>query len=146
MNSLSATLGILTHLQGRIISEAFVHPHPTDPTGFLIEHDARESEAPPLAAMLKRFVLRSKVKVAPVGDEWDVWASWGSPTPHAERLWKWSRSGCIEPVYAESVSPWDAGRSVTLIDRRGPGLGKRMLVRKNDTRVFAKSIELQTTS
>jgi hypothetical protein len=90
--------------------------------------------------MLKRFVLRSKVKVTPVSDEWDVWASWGSRETPIDRQWKWSSSGCVEPIYAPDSSPWSAGRELALSDRRAPGLGIRMLVRKGDRRTWALTV------
>ncbi|KAH7100661.1 Aminomethyltransferase folate-binding domain-containing protein [Auriculariales sp. MPI-PUGE-AT-0066] len=127
------TTFIHAQARGRVIAEAFVHPHPTDPTGFLIEHDTRESEAPTLAALLKRYVLRSKVKVTPVADEWDVWAAWNDAPVPISRRWRWARSGCIEPVFS-NASPWTSTQPSRLLDIRGGGLGTRILVRKNDTR------------
>lgn len=49
----------------------------TGPT-YLIEYDPTPSEAPTLMSLLKRYVLRSKVRIQDVSEEWDVWAAWGS--------------------------------------------------------------------
>lgn len=89
--------------------------------------------------MLKRFVLRSKVKIADVTDQYDVWASWGSDTEKGwdiERHWNFAKSGVIEPLWDSTPeSPWGTD-PLKLRDRRGVGLGHRMLVRKGDKRLI----------
>ncbi|KAK7682557.1 hypothetical protein QCA50_014357 [Cerrena zonata] len=125
------------HAQGRVLYDVFVYANPTADgrRGHLIEFDSRASDAPPLLPMLKRFVLRSKVKISDVSDQYDVWASWGSDpenTWETERQWAFARSGVIEPQWdTVSESPWGA-EPFRLRDRRGVGLGHRMLVRKGD--------------
>ena len=83
--------------------------------------------------MLKRFVLRSKVRIRDVTEEWDVWAAWGSPQTE-QRSWNWAESGAVEPVWHDA-DPWPWGTEHGVIrDRRAPGMGHRLLVRKGDKR------------
>ena len=106
--------------------------------GYLLEYDARTSEAPPLLAYIKRHVLRSKVKIRSVTDEFDVWSVWGSEADRnweTKRHWLWARSGAVEPVWTGSRNwPWGS-QSHVIHDRRAVGMGRRLLVRKGDTRV-----------
>lgn len=87
--------------------------------------------------MLKRYVLRSKVKLRDVSDEYDVWAAWGSDKEKAwetERRWDRSRSDVVEPVWdSEKEWPWGMEQGA-LRDRRAVGMGHRLLVRKGDRR------------
>jgi folate-binding Fe-S cluster repair protein YgfZ len=95
--------------------------------------------------LFKRYVLRSKVRIRDVSEEWDVWATWGSEGVKETREWNWARSGAVEPVWRTSEWPWGTENGI-ILDRRAPGMGKRMLVRKGDTRepVFGVSyIELK---
>ena len=104
----------------------------------MIEFDAHAPDAPPLLPMLKRFRLRSKVKIVDVSDQYDVWASWGSEQSRSwetERQWGFARSGVAEPQWDPSESPWGS-EPFKLQDRRGAGLGHRMLVRKGDRRLY----------
>ena len=55
----------------------WAHTTPAGRQGYLLEYDAQPSEAPPMLPMLKRHVLRSKVKLQDVSEEYDVWAAWG---------------------------------------------------------------------
>jgi transferase CAF17, mitochondrial len=100
----------------------------------LIEYDSRLSEAaPPLLPTLKRYVLRSKVKVRDVSSEYDVWAAWGSEEAETERKWHWARSGSVEPVWDGMEWPWGVEDHVNR-DRRAVGMGTRRLIRKGDRR------------
>jgi len=125
------------HAQGRVLYDAFFYAHPSSKgtPGYLIEYDARTSEAPPLLPMLKRYVLRSKVKLRDVSDEYDVWAAWGSEKEKSwetERRWDRSRSDVVEPVWdSEKEWPWGMEQGA-LRDRRAVGMGHRLLVRKGD--------------
>ena len=89
--------------------------------------------------MLKRYILRSKVKVRDVTEEYDVWAAWGSDAEKSwetERQWNGARSGVVEPVWNNgegSHCPWGRESGV-LHDRRAVGMGRRLLVRKGDRR------------
>ncbi len=60
--------------QGRVLHDAIVYTKKDakGQDGYIIEFDSRESEAPPLLQALKRFVLRSKVKIQDVSSEYDV--------------------------------------------------------------------------
>ncbi|KAJ7700021.1 Aminomethyltransferase folate-binding domain-containing protein [Mycena rosella] len=135
------------HAQGRVLYDVFVYTR-TDPkgqVGYHIDYDSRPSEAPPLLDLLKRYILRSKVKVRDASDEYDVWGVWGTPAEEeeAERHWKWSEtSGIAEPIWNTADEwPWGAQDEV-LHDRRAPGMGKRLLVRKGDLPAEASSYDL----
>lgn len=108
--------------------------------GYLLEYDSRASsfpDVPPLLSYLKRHILRSKVKVREATGEYDVWASWGSDKDNefeTPRRWIWERSGAVEPDWkSETLWPWGTTKG-EIYDRRGIGLGRRLLVRKGDRR------------
>ena len=130
-------------IKGRILHDAFVYNHPTS-NGYILEYDSRppiaevdpEAEGnsilvPPLIKYLKQFVLRTKVKVRDVSDEYDVWASWGSEREacwETPRKWRWAeRSNIPEQLWEEGDTPW-GNESLVLRDRRGVGMGQRRLV------------------
>jgi folate-binding Fe-S cluster repair protein YgfZ len=128
-----------------VLYDVFIYTH-TTPDGkpaYLIDYDSRASTdtaAPPLLPMLKRYVLRSKVKLRDVSDEYHVWAAWGSMLGSetkmeiSERKWSWARSGAIEPDWSgENEWPW-ALEERRVRDRRAVGMGRRMLVRKGEKR------------
>ncbi|KAI0824603.1 Aminomethyltransferase folate-binding domain-containing protein [Trametes gibbosa] len=125
------------HAQGRVLHDVFIYAHtnPAGRSGYLVEYDARPSEAPPVLPTLKRYVLRSKVKLRDVSDEYDVWATWGSEAERSwetERQWDFAQSGVIEPVWAQTGEwPWGSAPGL-LRDRRAVGMGARLLVRKGD--------------
>jgi hypothetical protein len=110
-------------------------PGPT----YLIEYDPTPSEAPTLISLLKRYVLRSKVRIRDVSDEWNIWAAWGSEGAAEAREWNWARSGAVEPVWRTSEWPWGMENG-TILDRRAPGMGKRMIIRKGETRELVFSL------
>jgi transferase CAF17, mitochondrial len=119
-------------MQGRVLYDVFLYTQPSG--GFLIEYDSRQSvDSPPLLQILKRYVLRSKVKLRDVSSEYDVWAVWGSEETEPARTWNWSRSGCVEPSWGGQEWPWGVEHGV-IRDRRGVGMGKRLLVLKGDIR------------
>lgn len=107
--------------------------------GYVIEYDGRPSEAPSLLQTLKRYILRSKVKVEDVSAQYDVWASWGSERSSSSQQWTHTRSGIIEPVWSTELteSPWSDGviDSLRLRDRRAPGMGSRLITGKGDKRM-----------
>ncbi|KAI0081013.1 Aminomethyltransferase folate-binding domain-containing protein [Panus rudis PR-1116 ss-1] len=126
------------HAQGRVLYDVFVYANPVNGRpGHLIEFDAlsTNTEAPPLLPMLKKYILRSKVRVQDVTDQWDVWAAWGSEKERqweTERQWTVARSGAVEPVWNKDGEwPW-GNEPFHLRDRRGVGLGHRLLVRKGE--------------
>ncbi|KAI0771921.1 Aminomethyltransferase folate-binding domain-containing protein [Trametes elegans] len=125
------------HAQGRVLYDAFIYAHttPTGRPGYLVEYDARPSRAPEMIPMLRRYVLRSKVKLRDVTDEYDVWAAWGTEKEAAwetERQWAFTLSGVIEPVWEpEGEWPWGSEPRVVR-DRRAVGMGHRLLVPKGD--------------
>ncbi|CAK5275570.1 unnamed protein product [Mycena citricolor] len=135
------------HPQGRITHDVFIYTHTgaDGKQGYLIDFDNRESEAPPLLPTLRRHVLRSRVKLRDVSEEYDVWGAWGSETDsvHAERQWRWSeQSGVAEPQWSTSEAwPWGT-KDGEVTDARAPGMGRRLLVRKGDTPAEQSSHEL----
>jgi hypothetical protein len=95
--------------------------------------------------MLKRYVLRSKVKIADVSDGYDVWAAWSDErdnTWDTPRSWSWAQSGVVEPTWDPSKGwPWGE-KNMILNDRRAVGIGRRMLVNKGDLRESRQSLIL----
>lgn len=78
-------------------------------------------------------MLRTKVKVRDVSNEYDVWASWGSELEaswETPRDWRWAeRSNIPEQLWKEGDTPW-GNEPLLLRDRRGVGMGQRRLVSK----------------
>ncbi|KIJ56546.1 hypothetical protein M422DRAFT_773340 [Sphaerobolus stellatus SS14] len=134
------------HAQGRVLADAFVYRTPTSEDkddGYIIEYDARPSKAPPLVSILKRYVLRSKVKIRDVSDEWDVWAAWGISDKPDDRKWRWSRSGAVEPVWETKEWPWGGVQNhFSILDRRAYGMGHRRVVRQGDPSPDASECEV----
>jgi transferase CAF17, mitochondrial len=130
--------------KGRILHDVFVYARP-DYQGYLIEHDSRSlSESiPPLLSALRQFVLRAKVKLRDVSEDYDVWAAWGSEhETHWETERRWSRadrSNIVEPLWhassSTSTSPWGV-QDLVLRDRRAVGMGHRLLIRRGERREF----------
>ena len=124
-------------MQGKVMYDVFLY---SSKTGYLLEFDSRPSEAPPLLSYLKRHVLRSKVKIHDVTDEYDIWASWGSPKDKSwetTRKWEWATSGSggVEPSWNHCKEwPWGTDENI-IYDRRAVGMGRRLLVRKGETRM-----------
>ncbi|KAF8742250.1 Aminomethyltransferase folate-binding protein, partial [Rhizoctonia solani] len=126
--------------QGRVLYDAFIYPYSSDGRpGYLIDYDNRSSEATPILSLLKRHVLRSKVRVRDVSDEWKVWSVWNNASQESSfpttREWRAGRSGAMEPLYAENEYRLDAEYSQNIIgtrDLRAPGMGDRLLVRAGD--------------
>ncbi|RDB22593.1 putative transferase CAF17, mitochondrial [Hypsizygus marmoreus] len=122
------------HAQGRVLYDVFLYTT-TDSTGkssYLLEYDPRPSEAPPLLSLLKRYVLRSKVKIRDVSEQYDIWAAWGNSVNEPPRHWKWAQSGVAEQAWETTDWPWGM-KDESIIDRRATGMGKRFLVRKGDS-------------
>ncbi|CEL57785.1 hypothetical protein RSOLAG1IB_02529 [Rhizoctonia solani AG-1 IB] len=126
--------------QGRVLYDVFIYPHSSDGRpGYLVDYDSRSSEATPILSLLKRHVLRSKVRVRDVSDEWKVWGIWDS-APQGNsfpivREWRAGRSGAMEPLYAENEHRLGAEYSQDTIgarDLRAPDMGDRLLVRAGD--------------
>jgi len=111
--------------------------------GYFLEYDSRASDAPPLLSYLKRHVLRSKVKIQNVTEEYDIWAAWGSSEDsqwETKRQWDWARSGSIEPKWNEThVWPWGTQEG-TIHDRRAVGMGSRLIVKKGTHRTQSSTI------
>ncbi|KAI0320225.1 Aminomethyltransferase folate-binding domain-containing protein [Amylostereum chailletii] len=132
------------HAQGRVLYDVFVHTPPvsSDPSTkqptFLIEYDpsvpSRNSDAPSLLTLLKRYVLRAKVRLRDATAEHDIWAAWGSEREDKAEVprWEWAGSGAGEQVWGRSSWPWGEGEHGLLKDRRAIGMGVRRLVKKGD--------------
>ncbi|KAF9534855.1 Aminomethyltransferase folate-binding domain-containing protein [Crepidotus variabilis] len=134
------------HAQGRVMYDTFLY---TTAGGYILEYDAKalehSPEVTPLLSYLKRHVLRSKVKIRPVTEEYDVWSSWGSSQDHeweTPRHWHFEQSGSIEPIWPEDgLWPWGSTECV-IHDRRGVGMGRRLLARKGDPPPVAATHDL----
>ncbi|CAE6399501.1 unnamed protein product [Rhizoctonia solani] len=126
--------------QGRVLYDVFIYPYFTDGRpGYLIDYDNRSSEATPILSLVKRHVLRSKVRVREVSDEWKVWSVWNSTPQEGSfptvREWRAGRSGAMEPLYAENehgLDPEYPQDTIGARDLRAPGMGDRLLVRAGD--------------
>lgn len=105
--------------------------------GYIIEHDSRNLDSPPLLETLKRHILRSKVRVQDVSDEYDVWQVWdpqSTPDWETKRHWSFTKSGVIEPVWPDTLTwPWGT-EELIIRDRRAVGMGARILVSKAEIR------------
>lgn len=158
--------------------DVLIYPYvpPSDPSsssspGYIIEYDPRAADdatttstpkhgsTPTLMSMLKRYILRSKVRVRDVSDEWGLHAVWSSSStgPVASYSkpdeWRWGRSGAVGPIYyaASDTSPSSAATTSELkswildgvhvsssrealwaVDRRAPGMGARVLLRTGE--------------
>jgi hypothetical protein len=127
------------HAQGRVLYDVFIYTrtNPAGQRGYLIDYDSRPSEATPLLDLIKRYILRSRVKVRDASDEYDVWGAWGSPGQEANRHWKWAEhSGVAEPTW-DLADEWPWGsQDEALHDMRAPGMGRRLLVKKGDLRTY----------
>lgn len=136
--------------QGRVLYDVFIYPYTTDGRpGYLIDYDNRPSDATPLLSLLKRHVLRSKVRLRDVSDEWNVWGVW-DPASHrvavpTTREWRPGRSGAMEPLYADDEHHLGAEyhpESIGTKDLRAPGMGDRLLVRAGDKPSISSSFEV----
>jgi len=127
--------------------DVFLYTTPKN-DGYLLEYDTRTSshpDVPPLPSYLKRHVLRSKVKISDVTEEYDIWSSWGSERDsefELPRKWIWERSGAVEPDWKhETLWPWGTMNGV-IYDRRGVGMGRRLLVRKGERREYPGTLSI----
>lgn len=131
--------------QGRVLHDVFVYTRPPAVPGqptYIIEYDSRKADAKPLYDTLKRYVLRAKVKIRDVGEEYDVYAKWGGEggvvgpwERSGKNGWVWSKSGsgAVQPVWGDKDADWPWGREHSRIrDRRAVGMGERILVPKGE--------------
>ncbi|KAH8830799.1 Aminomethyltransferase folate-binding domain-containing protein [Flagelloscypha sp. PMI_526] len=103
----------LLHAKGRVLYDIMVYPYfpAVGKPGYILEYDSRPAESP-LFETLKRFVLRSKVKIRNMTDEYSVWAQWDSSKTEQPQVKEW--------------------RPLSLRDMRAPAMGTRLLVRGGD--------------
>lgn len=123
--------------QGRIQYDVFVWALPeggVQQPGYLIEYDPRPSEAPPLLTLLKRYVLRSKVRLKDASNDFDVWTAWGRQHDEPDRQWRFGNRGAVEPIWND-ISAWHGKDQWSIRDLRGVGMGSRILVPKNERRM-----------
>ncbi|ORX95627.1 Aminomethyltransferase folate-binding domain-containing protein [Basidiobolus meristosporus CBS 931.73] len=96
---------------GRVLYDAFVYPKPqgtdTSPM-FLIECSAEATRD--LMRHIKKYILRSKVKIQDVSEEYHVWSLWGP------------KSDLTENRVLEEVA------KIRCKDTRYPGFGSRVLL------------------
>lgn len=96
---------------------------------------------------IKRYVLRSKVKLKYATEEYDVWSVYGTPaneTQSAARWWKFGSGGAAEPQWEFQDEAWKEVQrglregEVGCWDLRGgwgqEGMGRRLLVKKGESR------------
>lgn len=132
--------------QGRVLYDTFLYTT-SDTSGnpsYLLDYDSRPSQANPLLSLLKRSVLRSKVKVRDVSDEYEVWASWGNVSRKSLRGWTRNSGGVVYPNWDSGEWPWGTQHR-SILDRRAVGMGKRMLVRRGDLPHESSRCELKSS-
>ncbi|KAJ3999544.1 Aminomethyltransferase folate-binding domain-containing protein [Lentinula boryana] len=135
----------ILNAQGRVLYDLFVFSdHSTNGRpAYVLEYDSHSSDTPSLHDLLKRYVLRAKVKIKDVSQEYDSWAAWGSEKDlewDAQRDWLFAGSHAIEPVWPPTEEwPWGSQEHI-IRDRRAIGMGHRLLVRKGDQRTFSNLI------
>lgn len=158
-----------------ILIYPYILRSPEEKSGFIVEYDPRAASAgetstsaqqaspkhptPTIISMMKRYILRSKVRVRDVSENWDVWAIWGSSLPQSVNDiarpddWRWGRSGAVEPIYHDAerapvdrveAQSWLLGQdsqsgpseteAIWMVDRRAPGMGIRALLPKGAKR------------
>jgi transferase CAF17, mitochondrial len=130
-----------TYIKGRVLHDIFVYTqtNANGQRGYLVEHETHSLDAPSLLTLMKRHVLRSKVRIRDVSEEYNVWAAWGSEQENlwdTNRRWMWARSGAVEPVWDPSERPWGA-EDYAMKDRRAAGMGNRLLVKNGERRMYA---------
>jgi folate-binding Fe-S cluster repair protein YgfZ len=133
-----------------VLHDVFVYAQP-NAQGYFIEYDSCTPSADfiPLIQFLKQFVLRAKVKIRDVSDQYGVWAAWGSEREshwETKRRWRWAeRSNIAEPQWdldsTNGSSPWGSG-DLVLQDRRGVGMGHRLLVKRGEQRLYPRSSQI----
>ncbi|KAH8100250.1 Aminomethyltransferase folate-binding domain-containing protein [Cristinia sonorae] len=136
---------VFLNAKGRILYDVFLYSNAKSETepGYLIEYDSRPSEAQSLLQMLKRHLLRSKIRIRDVTEEYDVWALWNPNQLTYElgteaRTWECHPTGVIEPVFDEEMEvQWGSSRWGSqpgpIIDRRAIGFGQRVLTKRGNT-------------
>lgn len=145
--SLLTHSGLAACQQGRILHDTFIYPHP--PTkSFLIDYPTPSVLSPPLRDHLRKFVLRSKVGIKDVSDQYDVWAAWGHPDElelelGGKRKWKFGNGETAELNWEPEPLRWEVSEGeVGGWDSRAPGMGWRGLVAKGDKREFCASLQI----
>ncbi|KAG8771019.1 ccr4 associated factor, partial [Serendipita sp. 397] len=119
---------------GKMLYDVFLWPWQNgDKNGYLIEYDPRSNEAPSLDSMLKKHVLRSRVSIQKLPDEWDVWATWGGEQSEPARQWRFGSQGAVEPLWNNGVGEWSRPETRRLRDLRAVGMGHRILAQKGQT-------------
>lgn len=121
--------------------DIFIYPLPTTSPSYIIEHSFTPSSD--LLHYLKKFILRSKIRLNPLPTSYDIYSVWGSAGGPEERTWKMGNGGSGEPHW--SVEGGSAGEGlkegeVGVWDLRGgvggEGMGRRVLVPTGSARVF----------
>jgi hypothetical protein len=136
--------------------DVFIFHQPSTDT-YWIDHSTEASASTPstpntkaLYEEIKRYVLRSKVKLKYATEEYDVWSVWGTPANEAQsatRWWKFGSGGAAEPQWEFQDEAWKEVQrglregEVGCWDLRGgwgqEGMGRRLLVKKGETRESA---------
>jgi folate-binding Fe-S cluster repair protein YgfZ len=97
---------------GRVLHDTFIYSSSELAPTYLIDHNRSSSSA--LAAFMKRYVLRSKVKMGDLSKEKELWAAWGESDNEAKAL---EEAGWIR-------------------DSRAKGMGWRLVADKQAERAF----------
>lgn len=111
--------------QGRLLHDTFILPNPrisalpTSPD-YIIDH-TRHDTSPVLRSYIKRFILRSKVKLSSLDEALRPWAIFPDPLQTAEQS---SR----DPVEDEIAQLANDAKGTWWIDMRASKMGYRMLL------------------
>lgn len=146
--------------KGRVLYDVFIYPilETTSSTStttsgqqqlaYLIDHPKTAAESNELLSYIKKFILRSKVRVRDVTEEHEVWSSWGESfydDVHVRPTWKEGSGGAAEPTW--SIADLEAAAASKMSDVKGQaaasawdfragwgreGMGRRHLVRSGD--------------
>lgn len=145
--------------------DVFIFHQPSTDT-YWIDHSADASASTPsspntkaLFDEMKRYVLRSKVKLKYATEEYDVWSVFGTPEDEsdmAKRWWKFGSGGAAEPQWEFQDDAWKEIQrglregEVGCWDLRGGwgqmGMGRRLLVKKGETPLFSSDHEIIKSS
>ncbi|GHJ85105.1 hypothetical protein NliqN6_1507 [Naganishia liquefaciens] len=146
---------------GRVMHDVFIFHQPATDT-YWIDHSADASAStdstPNTKALyeeIKRYVLRSKVKLKYATEEYDVWSVYGTPANDsavAKRWWKFGSGGAAEPQWEFQEEAWKEIQrglregEVGCWDLRGgwgqEGMGRRLLVKKGETPLFGSDHDI----
>ncbi|KAJ3086827.1 ccr4 associated factor [Quaeritorhiza haematococci] len=121
-------LALFLSAQGRVLYDAFIYPKNVGtefprPT-FLVETDARITQD--LLKHMKRYLLRTKVRITDMSNEYTVWQAWG---PTTLRLWgNYVPTAIAHKLPAGGVVPKDRFCDIGTKDPRHLDMGLRFVL------------------